>query len=100
MAFDDDVVGSNWGPGSFGLAQISQYYNRLYYSHLATLWPLYTHSNAYLGLQQCYSNVSNPVAPNDDVQGSNLGLGSFVIAQISQYYNRLYYSHLATSWPL
>ena len=51
VAFDDDIVGSNWGPGSFGLAQISQYYNRLYYSHLATLWPVYTHSDVYLGLQ-------------------------------------------------
>ena len=81
MALDEDVLGSNLALGSFVKAQISQYYNRLYYSHLATLWPLYTHSNAYLGLQQCYSNVSDPVAPNDDVHGSNLGLGSFGLAQ-------------------
>ena len=84
VASDDDVLGSNWGPGSFGLAQISQYYNRLYYSHLATLWPLYTHSNAYLGLQQCYSNVLNPVAFDDDVLGPNWSPGSFGLAQISQ----------------
>src|SRR5689334_15395093 len=100
VAFDDDVVGPNWGPGSFGLAQVSQYYNRLYYIHLPALRPIHTHSNAYLGLQQCYSNVSYPVAPTDDVQGSNLGLGSFGIAQILQYNNRLYYNHLAILWPL
>ena len=48
----------------------------------------------------CYSSVSNPVAPNDDVQSSNLALGSSGLAQILQSHNRLYYSHLATLWPL
>ena len=84
VALDDDVLGSNLGLGCFGLAQNSQQYNRLLYSHLATLWPLYTRSNVYLGLQTCYSSVSNPVAPNDDVPGSNLVLGSFGLAQILQ----------------
>ena len=84
VAPNNDVQGSNLGLGSFVIAQISQYYNRLYYSHLATLWPLYTHSNVYLGVQTCCSSVSNPVAPNDDVPGSNLVLGSFGLAQILQ----------------
>ena len=100
VALDDDGLGSNLGLGSFGLAQISQYYNRLYYSHLATLWPLNTRSNVYLGLQTYYSSVLNPVAPNDDFPGSNLVLGSFGLAQILQYYNRLLYNHIATLWPL
>jgi len=52
------------------------------------------------GLAKCYSNVLDPVALDDDVLGSNLGLGSFGLAQNSQQYNRLLYSHLATLWPL
>ena len=36
------------------------------------------------GLAKCYSNVLDPVAFDDDVLGSNLGLGSFGVAQILQ----------------
>ena len=51
VASDDDVLGPNLGLGSFVLAQILQYYNRLLYNHIATLWPLSTHSDVFLGLQ-------------------------------------------------